>query len=423
MNRHLHLLCYGIALTLTSLLAPNLSFAQQADAVLVADQGKLRLYSGEAQQTLLECQSYKQYQLVVEPYSMRTHTQPCYIDSLTTDEKTGRWAVSIDASPSATDEDYALIINGKRYEVPRDKKGRGQSSGLLVYGDAQGIKQVWPGILKAYDKKDRLLFQYVVRFSEDGSRLWVKLLNGSGHTELWSWSLDAKPKGAQVKAPPVMTDKESGLVLVPGEPFVIREHSNDKLRLAHVPADGAAKLERVSKLTGAKKSWVVPVILGDEVFYYVPGEIITKRIGRHELPNQCDPSRTGTYRRMNIKTGLESTWRTHQRCLALGSLFVPPHKNTPALFFKELDERALTRIYRLDLATSAVSEVGVRPDSEVLAITPAATRMLVTDRNGGVSLWDMQRSAYVWGIPTGKAVVKAVFTRGESPRAAQATQP
>lgn len=80
----------------------------------------------------MACQEYKQRQLVVEPYNILTTKQPCHIDSLTTEEKTGRWAVSISASPDPADEDYALLIHGRRYEVPKDKKGRSQTSGLLV---------------------------------------------------------------------------------------------------------------------------------------------------------------------------------------------------------------------------------------------------------------------------------------------------
>lgn len=277
---------------------------------------------------------------------------------------------------------------------------------------------MWPGILKAYDKKDRLLFQSVVSFSEDGSRLWVRLLNSAGHTGLWSFSLSAKPTGAPIKAPPVMTDQESGLVLVPGEPFVIREHSGDKLRLAHLSADGSPKLERVTTLKGANKTWSIPVILGHEVFYYVPGVIITKRIGRQELPNPCDPSRTGTYQRMNLKTGSVSTWRVHQRCQALGSLFLPPHKGTPALFFRALDARNEPRLYQLNIETSAVSEVGVKPYSRALAVTPQATRLLIADFSGLV-LWDVQRGEELWRLPANKDNVLAAFIRGESPQAAQ----
>ena len=414
-------LLVGVA---TLAVAPQDAAAQRAEAVLVANHGELRLHSGPSSQQLMSCTAQHASYLVVEPYELRTYEQPCSFGSLVSDPRTGRWALSVMVFMQPSHEDYTITINGQAHKVPRNKKGEAESNELLVYGDRQGVRHVWPGLLKARDKRDRLLMQSVVSFSEDGDRLWTTLTNGSTYTELWSWRLEPTPSGAQVKAPPVFTSKDSGLLLVHGEPLIVRDANDSKLRMARLPADGSPRLDAMKPLKAGQASWRGPVILGDEVFYYVPGPLTTKRVGRQEIPNFCDPQRTGTYQRMNLKTGLASTWRVHDRCWATGGPFIAPHRKAPALFFTELNAYAQALVYRLELASGAVSPTGLPPDSDVQAVSPDAKQLLVF-LGASVGRWDVEAKAWSWSTPVNitQGRAKVAWTLGEPPSEPRAASP
>lgn len=406
------------ALSLLSLLAASAPGLASAQGVLVADAGELHLHSGESQQTLLRCTVRNTFKLVVPPYSEQISEGPCIIASLAAHTQTGRWALSVDTEPSPNDLSREIIINGVSHPISLNKDRSNLSSGVLVHGDARGVIHTWPGIPKSRNKKGGVLFQHVDGFSADGSRLWVSLLSSSG-SELWSWTLGTAPSGTHLKAP-LFSDKETGMLLTDSRQVVIREHNGSKLRAVTLPADGSPSFEQVIPIKRGDKTWRAPLLLGDDLFYYIAG---TPAKGSEDVwPPRCDASRPGSYRRLNLKTGEDRAWRDHPGCWEEDPAYLIPGANSPAIFFNERRD-GISRLYELDLATDAVRPVPIASDGEALVASADAATLLVRE-GGTIKLWDVQDERYLWQTPThGGASARAVFTAGDSPATARAAAP
>jgi hypothetical protein len=405
-------------LSLLALGAPGLASAQQADAVLVADGGVLSLHSGDTQEALVRCSTRNTFTVVVPPHNTVVNEQPCLIASLAAHTLTGRWAFSVDLTPSPSSTKLEVLINGTSHEIQLGKDRANISSGIIVYGDARGVIHTWPGIPKSRNKKGGMLFQSVSSFSADGSRLWLALLS-SYDTELWSWSLEPEPRGEHLKAP-LLSDKETGMLLSGGHQLIIREHNGSKLRAASLPADGSPRFEQVTPIKRGDASWRAPLMVGDEVFYYVVGK--PAKGSADELPRRCDASRPGSYRRFNIKTGEDRAWRVHPGCQEEDPRYVMPGKASPSIFFNERDGQ-LSLLYQLDVATDAVRVVPLAPDSAALAASPDASTLLVR-AGDALGLWDVQAKRYRWQTKTvGGTSAIAAFTAGPPPRTAPPAAP
>ncbi|MCE9669847.1 hypothetical protein LY474_18785 [Myxococcus stipitatus] len=264
---------------------------------------KILLIDASGTRVLADCEHTEEHRMLGGPEKgqVRQRTEGCRFWSLAVHPPTGRWMV---AAGVPGDEQFSRMIRfrlgGRDIATPRTKDGRPMGGTLLVLGNTEGIMGYTPGVLETWNTEERQFAQAPHRFTEDGSRVLVANSN-SAINETWSWSFSSTPTGVRV-LPRGVTDS-AGLHYVPGEHRVLTRHPRGGLRLATMERSATKPWKVGPALRQSRRGVVTPFVLGDTLVYYQEG------LG---ADGRCDEDVAGSYRRVDLKTGEERTWRRQE---------------------------------------------------------------------------------------------------------------
>ncbi|WPB72940.1 hypothetical protein KYC5002_28235 [Archangium violaceum] len=350
--------------------------------------GKVVYVDSGGSRTLAECQQVEERRMLGGPEKGKLfrETEPCSLWFLAVHPPTGRWAMSASVSgDTSSSRLVSMTLSGRKVEVPTDKAGRVKEGGLLVMGDLEGVVAVTPGVPAQWTSNHVHHSQIPELFTADGSRVLVA--NGTVTTsEWWSWSFGPRPEGIRV-LPAHVTDT-AGNDLVLGESRTVMRHERSGVRVATMDPTGTKPWKLGPPMKQKRKGMLSPMLLGDTMVFYREG--VTDEGG-------CDESNPGTYRRLDLRTGQERVWRTHDTyCSGFGLEAVSARRGTVYFIESNYYSTGVSQLYEYSLDRDEVRALNAQGFEGTHDISGDGRTFLLHARGGGVSVYDVDRDESVW---------------------------
>lgn len=308
-------------------------------------------------------------------------SKPCGFWSLAVHPQTGRWAVAAsitgDSDVPATHL-VSVVVSGRELAVPTTKAGRVKDGTFLILGDLNGIVAITPGIPETWTANGIFFPQMPEMFTPDGSRVLVSM-SAPGVHEWWSWSFGPRPESIRV-LPRGMTDSASNM-LIPGEQRTALRHDRGGVRLATLDPTGRKPWKVGPALPQVRTGMLTPAVLGDTMLFYREG---------HRVGIDCEGPDSGTYRRVDLRTGQERVWRRHEGWCSSEESFAAVSPVRRMVYFLErrsiLDHYA--HFYEYDIDRDTTREIAIEAVSRVPDIS-ADGRTLLMRNDSGLILYDV----------------------------------
>ncbi|AKQ67975.1 hypothetical protein A176_004887 [Myxococcus hansupus] len=242
-----------------------------------------------------------------------------------------------------------------------------KSGDFIIMGDLDGIIGVTTGRPEAWTDNGIFRTQSPQQFTQDGARVLVHTGDHS-YLEWWSWSFGPRSQGIRVLDRNLQDS--AGVFPVKGESRAVLRQKNGSVRIATLEPTGTKPWKIGPPLKNVpRKGMLVPFLVGDTVYYY--------REGFFDENRACDESKPGTYRRLNLRTGEERVWRTHDTWCSTGE-FEGLNSKRRTLYFIEGNTVAGTaRMYEYSLDSDEVRELEIEAVSDVLDISEDGGTLLV----------------------------------------------
>lgn len=338
--------------------------------ILALSKGKLVYVDPEGTRVIAACEEVDEYRILRghEKGVLKRDTAPCSLWSLAVHPTTGRWAMSISVSGSQQGRNLVrLTVSGRDIPVPRTAAGLNKGGHFIAMGDLDGVVAVTPGRTETWTGNGHFRNQSPQQFTQDGSRVLVSA-GDSSYLEWWSWSFGPRPEGIRVLERNL--SDSAGVFPVRGEARTVLRPERGAVRIATMDPTGTKPWKVGPALKNMpRKGMLVPLLLGDTLLYY--------REGYFDENSGCDESRPGTYRRLDLRTGEERVWRTHDTWCSTGEFEgLSPSRRT--LYFIEGSTFfGNTRMYEYSLDRDEVREIKIAAISDVLDISEDGGTLLV----------------------------------------------
>jgi hypothetical protein len=270
----------------------------------------------------------------------------------------------------------SVVVSGRELVVPTNKAGRVKSGSFLVLGDLNGIVAITPGLPESWTDNGRIFSQFPQMFTADGSRVLVSAENSFLY-EWWSWSFGPRPEGVRVLSRG-LTDV-AGNMLLPGEQRTVLRHPRGGVRLATLDPTGRTPWTVGPPLPQVRKGMLTPVVLGDTMLFYREGTWDT----------DCEGADAGTYWRLDLRTGQERVWRTHETWCSTFDSFAAASPVRRTVYFREKRSTiTAVRLYEYDVDRDTTREIPIDAVSSVPDIS-ADGRVLLVLNYSGIVLYDV----------------------------------
>ncbi|WP_254038364.1 hypothetical protein [Myxococcus guangdongensis] len=313
--------------------------------------------------------------------------EPCLLRALAVHPSTGRWAMALAVDgDEGTQRFVSMTLAGRRLEVPRDKSGRAKEGSFIVMGDMNGVVAVTPGIPGQWTSNGVSHMQFPEQFTADGSRVLVA--TGTVTTsDWWSWSFGPKPEGIHV-LPVHQTDKAGNEVL-PGESRTVLRHDKGGVRIATMDPTGTKPWKLGPPLKQKRKGMLSPMVIGDTMVFY--------REGTQDEGGNCEGADSATYRRVDLRTGQERIWKTHDTYCS-GYELTAGSPRRKSVFFIESNyfERKLSQLYEYSVERDEVRVTKAEGFVGAHDISGDGRTLLLFDQGRSVAVFDADTDEYVW---------------------------
>ncbi len=339
--------------------------------LLALSEGKLMYVDPDGARAIVECEQFREFRMLGGPEKgvLKREAKPCSLWNLVVHPPTGRWAMTANISSSQFGNKITHVrLSGRDIPTPRITPGGVNKSGdFIIMGDLDGIIGVTTGRPEAWTDNGVFRTQSPKQFTEDGSRV---LLHTGDHSylEWWSWSFGPRPQGIRVLDRNLQDS--AGVFPVKGESRAVLRQKNGSVRIATLEPTGTKPWKIGPPLKNVpRKGMLVPLLVGDTVYYY--------REGHFDENRACDESKPGTYRRLDLRTGKERVWRTHETWCSTGE-FEGLNTQRRTLYFIEGNTYAGgARLYAYSLDNDEVRELDIEAISDVLDISEDGGTLLV----------------------------------------------
>ncbi|TSC34441.1 hypothetical protein [Corallococcus sp. Z5C101001] len=350
--------------------------------------GKVLYIDPRGTRTLADCEKVEERRMLggAEKGKLFRETEPCSLWYLAVHPPTGRWAMAVSVTGDiASTRLVSITLSGRRVDVPTDKAGRVKEGNLLVMGDLDGVVAITPGVPAQWTSNHVNHSQRPEQFTADGSRVLVA--NGTVTTaEWWSWSFGTRPEGIRV-LPAQVTDTASNH-LVLGESRTVMRHERGGVRIATLDATGTKPWKLGPVMKQKRRGLLTPVVLGDSMVFYREGVFDE---------GGCDESNPGTYRRVDLRTGQERVWRTHETYCS-GHEFAAASARRRTVYFIESNSYSdgIPRLYEYSLDRDEVRELKAQGMEGAHDISADGRTLLLHARGGVVSVHDTDTDESTW---------------------------
>ncbi|MFY2562134.1 hypothetical protein ACN469_31355 [Corallococcus terminator] len=350
--------------------------------------GKVVYVDPEGSRILADCEQVQESRMLSGPDKGKVSREPrpCPLSFLAVHPPTGRWAMGATVNGDISwRRTVSMTVAGRKVVMPTDKAGRVKDGFMLVMGDLEGVVAITPGVPAQWTDGSVVHFQVPEQFTADGSRVLVS--NGTVSTkEWWSWSFGPKPEGIRV-LPAGVTDV-GGNRLVLGESRTVVRHERGGVRVATLDPTGTKPWKVGPSLKHKRKGFLTPMVLGDTLVYYREG--VWDEGG-------CDEANPGTYRRIDLRTGEEKVWRTHETWCSSGE-FKAANPRRRTLIFAEGNYyyEGTIKLFEYSLDRDEVRELKIPPTEGVSDISVDGRTLTLLARGGVVSVYDVDTEEATW---------------------------
>jgi hypothetical protein len=362
--------------------------------LIVADEGKISLIEGDGSRTLADCRVLNETRFVAGPRrgQVEHEWKPCYLSFLAVHAPTGRWAVSASIMAGGV----RLAVDGREYVPPTDKAGRLTNGDYLLMGDRNGVLAVTLGRPETWTSDGTVYSQGPEAFTPDGSRVLVSNAK-SAVCQWWSWSFAPRPVGVRV-LPPGMTD--TCHPPADGELRTVLRSKRDGVRIATLDPTGTKPWKLGPPLRQERRKMTTAALLGGTLVFFREGE-------NHPEYGGCDETRPGTYRRFELGTGEERTFKTLQDWCTAGEFLLANARRRTVYFYGERPDPVDggERLFEYDLERDATREIDIESLHKVFDISADGRTLLLSTYPHGLMLYDVDSSRLVkvGGINTKEA--------------------
>lgn len=350
--------------------------------------GKVLYIDTEGSRTLADCEQVREHRMLGGPDKGKLfrETEPCSLWFLAVHPPTGRWAmtVSIMGDISST-RLVSVTLSGRKVDVPTDKAGRAKGGHMLVMGDLEGVVAITPGVPAQWTSNHVQHSQRPEQFTADGSRVLVA--NGTVTTsDWWSWSFGPRPEGIHVLPTQVTDTASNDLVL--GESRTVMRHERGGVRVATLDPTGTKPWKLGPPLKQKRKGLLSPMVLGDSMVFYREGVFDE---------GGCDESNPATYRRLDLRTGQEKVWGTHDTYCSGGELLEASARRKTAYFIQSnYFSTGVSKLYEYSLDRDEVRELKADGMEGVHDISEDGRRLVLRARGGVIGVYDNDTDEFAW---------------------------
>ncbi|GEN07203.1 hypothetical protein SAMN05443572_104172 [Myxococcus fulvus] len=351
--------------------------------------GRVVHVDSEGSRNLAECEQVEERKWLAGPQKgMRfEERQPCSLWFLAVHPSTGRWAMSLSIDgDEGTQRLVSVTLAGRNLEVPRSKSGRAKQGSFLVMGDMNGVVGVTPGVATQWTEDNVHHSQMPLMFTADGARVLVT--NGTvTTTDWWSWSFGARPEGIRVL--PVHQTDTAGNVVFSGESRTVLRHDKGGVRIATMDPTGTKPWKVGPPLKQKRKGMLSPMVIGDTMVFY--------REGTRDEGGNCEGADSATYRRVDLRTGQEKVWKTHDTyCSSYELTAGSPRRKSVFFIESNYFERKLSRLYEYSVERDEVRMTNAEGFEGAHDISEDGRTLLLFDQGHSVAVYDVDADEYVW---------------------------
>ncbi|NTX34145.1 hypothetical protein HUA78_06835 [Myxococcus sp. CA033] len=351
--------------------------------------GKVLHIDSRGSRTLADCEQVEEHRMLGGPDKGKLfrETEPCSFWYLAVHPPTGRWAMGVSVSGDiGTTRLVSMTLSGRKVEVPTDKAGRAKEGNLLVMGDLEGVVAITPGVPAQWTSNQVQHSQRPELFTADGSRVLVA--NGTLTTaDWWSWSFGPKPEGVRVLPAHVTDTASNDLVL--GESRTVVRHERGGVRVATLDPSGTKPWKLGSPMKQKRKGLLTPVVLGDSMVFY--------REGTQDEGMNCEGADSATYRRLDLRTGQEKVWRTHETyCSGFGIAAASARRRTAYFIESNYFSTGVSQLYEYSLDGDEVRELKAQGMEGVHDISEDGRTLLLYARGGVITVYDNDTDESAW---------------------------
>ncbi|WP_408889098.1 hypothetical protein ACJ2CR_33915 [Myxococcus faecalis] len=351
--------------------------------------GRVVYADSQGSRNLAECEYVEERKWLAGPEkgTRFQETEPCSLWFLAVHPSTGRWAMSLSVGG---DEGHHRLVSvtlaGRKLEVPRSKSGRAKDGSFLVMGDLNGVVGVTPGVASQWTENNVHHSQRPIMFTDDGARVLVT--NGTvTTTDWWSWSFGPKPEGIRVL--PVHQTDTAGNDVLPGELRTVLRHDKGGVRIATMDPTGTKPWKLGPPLKQRRKGMLSPMVIGDTLVFY--------REGTQDEGGNCEGADSATYRRVDLRTGQERVWKTHDTyCSSYELTAGSPRRKSVFFIESNYYERKLSRLYEYSVERDEVRVTKAEGFEGAHDISEDGRTLLLYDQGRSVAVFDADTDEYVW---------------------------
>lgn len=314
-------------------------------------------------------------------------TEPCSLWFLAVHPPTGRWAMGVSVSGDiGSTRLVSMTLSGRKVAVPTDKAGRAKEGNLLVMGDLEGVVAITPGVPAQWTSNQVQHSQRPEQFTADGSRVLVA--NGTVTTaDWWSWSFGPRPEGIHVLPTHVTDTASNDLVL--GESRTVMRHDRGGVRIATMDPTGTKPWKLGPPMKQKRKGLLSPMVLGDSMVFY--------REGTRDEGMNCEGADSATYRRLDLRTGREKVWGTHDTYCSGGELVAASSRRKTAYFIQShYFSTGVSKLYEYSLDRDEVRELKAEDMEGVHDISEDGRHLILRARGGVIGVYDNDTDEFAW---------------------------
>ncbi|MCP3167035.1 hypothetical protein [Myxococcus qinghaiensis] len=351
--------------------------------------GKVLYIDSQGSRTLADCEQVEERRMLAGPDKGKLfrETEPCSLWYLAVHPPTGRWAMGVSVSGDVgSTRLVSMTLSGRRVDVPTDKAGRAKEGNLLVMGDLEGVVAVTPGAPAQWTSNNIQRSQRPEQFMADGSRVLVA--NGTVTTaDWWSWSFGPKPEGIHVLPIHVTDTASNDLVL--GESRTVMRHERGGVRIATMDPTGTKPWKLGPPMKQKRKGLLSPMVLGDSMVFY--------REGTQDEGLNCEGADSATYRRLDLRTGQEKVWGTHDTYCSGGELLAASSRRKTAYFIQShYFSTGVSKLYEYSLDRDEVRELKAEGMEGVHDLSEDGRNLILNARGGVIGVYDNDTDEFTW---------------------------